>query len=241
MTKLIRHICGLIFLLSTGTVYADATPFKNHLTIEIEFKNPSDTLNDFYVFFFNTRANQIDTISECNNGEYRLFRNKNKFTLSRLIPIDFKVKDKVFVSQSLNKSGSISYIQLQISDKGITDITLPFGVPLKDYLLAFFITLILEILTGLIYFKRKKISSINIWIIALCNLITHPLLWCTCAKIGWYRGLVPGELVVVIFEAIFIWLFLSKHLTLRQCFRLSAYVNIVSLLLGGFLYEVIKS
>ena len=111
--------------------------------------------------------------------------------------------------------------------------------PIENFLLAFFITIIIEIFVAAIYFLIKKISLFSLRWIFYANFITVPLFWFLAYKYNF--SITPyfiGELIIVLFEAVFIKTFI-KQLRWQDALILSIAMNIASYFIGNILIFVL--
>ncbi|KKQ90259.1 MAG: hypothetical protein UT11_C0010G0021 [Berkelbacteria bacterium GW2011_GWA2_38_9] len=100
---------------------------------------------------------------------------------------------------------------------------------------ALFLTLVIELLTGLIFLKTKKKPLIILIYLALANFISLPTLWFLfpLLPISSHNLIILlGELFVVIFEILFLYLFCRKHLTIKEIIILIIIANLLSYWLG---------
>ena len=100
------------------------------------------------------------------------------------------------------------------------------------------ITLILELLTALIYFTIKKLPKKLLIYVAIANLISLPIVWFVFSllQMSMLLMLLVSETFAVLFEGGFIYFFNKSRITLRQALLLSLVMNAISLFLGNYIY-----
>jgi len=223
-------------------ILADATPFKDKESIEVRYKTTNKIdFDSCGIIYLNRETNSIDTFYHCKGGECVYVSDINNIILTRLIPDTFRValffKDKILTSPKLNQKGMYSYHQLLVTDNSIEETTPIFRTSYENYVFAFLITIILELIVALIYFRQNKIPSYNLRFIALANILSHPILWIVAANLtGFFIGNLIGEPLVIVFEATLLYIFMRTILSYKKTLWLSIKMNIVSFLLGGTIY-----
>ena len=91
-------------------------------------------------------------------------------------------------------------------------------------------TLVLEIITALIFAFIKKAPKRILLGVLIGNIISVPLLWVLVSR--FYSTLIPAEILVVIFEAWIIKYFSRQKLSWKACLLLSFIMNLVSFIFG---------
>jgi hypothetical protein len=234
----------LLLILNSENAFADATPFKPNEQIDIIYKTSIELQYDSCgIIYRNYKTNQLDTFFHCEGGEC-IGADMNNIKLTRAVPENFRViiyfKNKILTSPQLNENGLNSYHQLLITDTGIKDITPIFKTPYSNYFIALLITILLELFVAAGYFWRHKIQLSNLRYIVYFNLLTHPILWIVSANVtGFAIGNLIGEPIVLIIEALLLHKFINSKLTIGKSYWLSFQMNLVSFILGGFLYFLI--
>jgi hypothetical protein len=232
----------LFLVLNYDKAFADAIPFKDNERIDISYKT-SDKLqfDSCGIIYRNYQTNLLDTFFHCDGAECIAIADMNKVRLIRLVPDTFKVifyfKNRILTSPTLKQNGLNSYHQLLITNSGIKDITPIFKTPYSNYFIALFVTILIELLIALFYFRWHKIQLSNIKYIVYFNLLTHPVLWVISANVtGFAIGNLIGEPLVLIIEALLLYRFLNSKLTFGKSLWLSFQMNLASFILGGFIY-----
>lgn len=243
LPKFVNSMFLVFWLFFAQNVLADATPFKNKLTIHLELINSKkDTIQKVCLLQTNT-GKKLDTICSCDGPTCVWFEN-NTVKVTRHIPENFKLLlwmgGKQYTSPYLNCRGIQTQIELKITDTEIIETTPFFRVPLKDYLLALVLTLFFELLTATAFFIKHQIKFKNLRIVLYCNLLTHPILWLTCAYfIGWGFNLILAEIVVVFVEGLLLYRFVDSKISFSKSLKLSAMINAASYIFGGILYLIL--
>jgi len=105
---------------------------------------------------------------------------------------------------------------------------------------ALITTLAFELLTAFIFFKIKEIPQKLLIYVAITNIISLPLFWLAMNALhaSSILAVVLGEIAVVIFEALFVFILGRKHISLANSFLLSIIMNAVSVFFGGITYFI---
>lgn len=165
----------------------------------------------------------------------------SEFKLAIYIP-SFK---KVFVSNEVERNHYVSEYRLDISSDGsaiITDTTPLFSTHnVITFLFALVATVPLELLVALIFCSRSKIPKKKLLqSVLLANLISLPVVWFVFPFLQIILVvIVLSEIFAVVFEAYFIHSLNKSLLSLRKSFTLSIIMNVVSFLLGGFIFVIL--
>lgn len=235
----------ILLIFNVNIVIADALPFKNKGQIEVEYEN-IDTLQLVKIGYIYENGNVKDTIYDCEGSHCFYYDSFGFLKITRYVPDSFKIifhfKDKVLISPVLYENGNASFHKLKVSLNGIEDITPIFGTTYKNYFIAFFCTIFLELLMAFSYFTKKKIDFKNLQFIVLINCITHPILWLISANyIGFSAGNLFGEPLVFILEAFLIYSLFQPKISKGDSLYLSLLMNLISFFIGGILYFIFKN
>lgn len=98
------------------------------------------------------------------------------------------------------------------------------------------LTLIIELIAGLIFALLKKFPKRILLGIVIGNLVSVPLLWLLVTSNYWL--LMPGEIGVVIFEAWMIKLFSGRKMNWKWCLIFSLTLNVLSFVFGPVILAV---
>lgn len=235
----------LLKLLNTSLAFADATPFKSTARVEFCFQKGKPFLADSIgIIVANAATGTADTIFDCKDWYCVHLNSQDELKLTRSVPDSFRVilisDGKATLSPLLYENGLSSYYRLKVTDEGIFDITPLFRTPYRNYFLALAVTILLELLVAWRYFSRRRIPLRMLSNIILVNLISHPILWLISANFtGFAWGNLVGEPMVVFAEATLLYFLISKRLSLKQCFWLSLFMNLLSFFVGGLLYLIV--
>lgn len=150
--------------------------------------------------------------------------------------------DKTRTSNIFSATALNSKFEVKINPDeslSINDVTpLPERFRIKDFLVSFLITVILELLVAKILFVRKK-PNVFLPFVLYANTITLPVFWffmlyhSSMTLASYYSA----EAVIIIFEGIFIKIFTKQ--TLADSFMLSIIMNLVSVFIGGFIASIV--
>jgi hypothetical protein len=240
------HLFLFFLIFSYTTIFADATPFKGEERIDIIYKTSNKLqLDSCSIIYKAYKTNELDTLSN-SNCYYciRISDDMNTVRIVRIHPKEFKIifyyENKVLISPILNQNGLNSYHQLLITNTGIENITPIFKTTYKKYLIALFITILLELTVAFIYFWRNQMRFSNLQYIVYMNLLTHPILWIIAANLtGFTIGNLLGEPMVLIIEAFFLYKLIKPQLTIKKSLWLSFQMNFISFILGGLIYFIL--
>ena len=157
-----------------------------------------------------------------------------EFSLAVYIPS----LDKTFITNEVSRKSFISNYRVDLNADGGAEIseTTPLYVKYRLNLLlkALIATLLLEGLFGFLYLSIKKLPK-KILISALFgSIVTLPFVWFVFPLIKFIPlAILSSEIFAFIFEAYFIHHFNKKEISLGSSFKLSAIINLASLILGG--------
>jgi hypothetical protein len=178
-----------------------------------------------------------------------------------MIPSNFRLavylpsQDRIYLMQNpLHTEASSSTFEGTLHSDGTIELhettgflNLPKGRVFLSFLMALFITIILETLCAFVFFIFLRISQKNLIYIMLVNIVSLPLVWYV------FPALIPdiiisifvGELFAFAAEAIMLQ-HLIKKLKKNQAWILSFVMNLLSFTVGGivliifnFLYSFI--
>ncbi|MGX7667460.1 hypothetical protein [Flavobacterium pedocola] len=242
--KIKTTVLFIVLLFFSQNLLADATPFKRRLTINLDIQHSKKDAIQKVCILEHFEGKIKDSICGCHGSTCLVLEDKT-ISISRSVPEDFRlfflIGGKQRISPVLNKTGSDSLIELKITDNEIIETTPFFRVPFDDYLLAFSLTILFELLFGCAFFIKHKIKLSNLKFILLCNLISHPLLWLSCSYlIGWDLFLIPAEGIVTLFEAVLLYWLIKPKLAFQTSFLLSVILNAASFIFGGILYLILS-
>jgi hypothetical protein len=153
-------------------------------------------------------------------------------------------ESQIFKNTDFNSSYNVTVTDNSLIIKKISGSNprsvLNYIITLISFVLSLIITLIIELLVSSIYlFASRKPKKILLHVI-LANLISLPVVWLlvyikTPAIITVTEKLLFAEILVVIFEALFIHRLNKNSLTLKQAFWLSIVMNLASFFLGQYI------
>ncbi len=144
-------------------------------------------------------------------------------------------ESNVFSTKSFNANFNARVTEDKLIVEDVTPFLSSGGNPY--FILALILTIILELLTALIYLKAAGISKKVLTSVLIANLISLPIVWFVFPILQHpFLILVSSEVFAVIFEAYFINLLNKKLITLKSSLKLSLLTNLVSLLLGGTIF-----
>jgi len=106
------------------------------------------------------------------------------------------------------------------------------------FIIALIVTLIVEFLAALIFINIYKLPKKILWAI-LINIITVPLLWYVAPKFSFEYSIYFYELLIIIFEGLFIYLFFKNIINFKKAIFLSIIINLSSIIFGGFIEMMI--
>jgi hypothetical protein len=108
------------------------------------------------------------------------------------------------------------------------------------FLIAFLVTLALELSVALIFVQFAKISKRILLFVFVANFISLPIVWFVFPFLRtYYLVIIFSELFAFIFEAYFIFLFNKKHISLKQSFQLSLIINLCSFFIGELIFRLL--
>lgn len=167
-------------------------------------------------------------------------------------PSEFKLAvfipslNKVFVTNEISRSNFNSHYEAELSSDGsaiISETTFFMFSTDKgsSFTKAFFITIILELLTSFIFIFSRKLSKKILVYVVIANILSLPIVWFLfpLMKLQLPRIIVLSEIFAVLFETYFIYLPNKQIISFKQSLTLSILNNLVSLFIGGFIGEFI--
>ncbi len=109
-----------------------------------------------------------------------------------------------------------------------------------SFIKALIITLIIELLTMLIYVSTLKISKKPLLYVLIANIISLPFVWFLFPSIKIaplvFLMFVISEIFAVVSEAQIIHYFNKQIITLKRSYILSLIMNCLSLFIGGYIF-----
>ena len=174
--------------------------------------------------------------AEYDTGSYSVSLKEFKFAV--FVPS----LNKTFITNSVSNRDFNSTYRAELFSDGSAKITNTTAIFSSDkthsFLLAFFITIILELLVSLIFVSIKKLPKRILANVLLVNMITLPIVWFLFPLLG-FSGVVViilSEIFAFLFEAYFIYFLGKQFISFKQSAALSILNNSVSLFIGGFIY-----
>ncbi len=186
---------------------------------------------------------------DCSNGvcNFHYFP-PSRFRLGIYVPS----LGQIITTPAIDRLNFASTYDVRVSSDGKTSIkeTTPILTrdSVKSFIPALIITIILELIVALIFALRKGWPKKLLWYVFLANVISLPIVWfviplfrISIVSSGWsfILTLVLYEAFAFIFEAYFLYWTNKEFLDLKNAFKLSVVMNLVSLVLGGILYALI--
>ncbi|MBK6506445.1 MAG: hypothetical protein IPG02_12455 [Ignavibacteria bacterium] len=232
----------IFFSCISKTALADASPFYSNAKIDIEYSYPDTVSLLECCVIYQSALETTDT--SCNNNKssvYVAVCEKERIKIIRSIPEKFRLmlrfSNGVVTTPELHKNGMNSYHRILIDGNSARDITPVFRTTYSNYSIALLATLILELIVAGIFFFFAKIPMRYLFVIALLNLITHPLLWLITSNLtGYGTALIFLEALITAAETYAIYRFLKGKISLLKAMVLSIIMNLVSFIVGGGIY-----
>ncbi len=177
-------------------------------------------------------------------------QNGNCYISSTFLPSEFRLavylpsQDKTYLSVEVARENFRSTFEADLLFDGSITIqeTTPFiqsdsAENIIPFLIALILTLVLELIVALIYLSSTKISKKVLISVLIANVISLPIVWVifSLLKIMSFVILL-GEIFVFVFEGYFIHLPNKDVLPLKKSFVLSIFMNLTSLIIGGFIF-----
>jgi hypothetical protein len=156
---------------------------------------------------------------------------------------EFKIQllynNKVYISNWIKYIGARSFFRFNLTQNGeIVENHPLFYVKWIDYFKSLGITLFLEILFAIIFFKQiRRNISISLIAIIVANSISHPVLWYIDSHIN--INIFILELGVFFIESLILILFLRNRLKLKSILKLTLFANWISWWIGAIIYWII--
>ena len=178
---------------------------------------------------------------ECQNGTcYFTYHIPSKFRLAVYLPS----QDKVYLSAEVIRENFRSTFEANLLSNGsieLQEITpfsqTKFGKNIRNFFIALILTLILELFVALIYVLSTKISKKVLISVLIANIISFPIIWFVFPLLKIIPSvMLLGEFFAFVFEGYFIYLFNKDILPLKKSFVLSILMNLVSWIIGGFIF-----
>jgi len=235
---------SLITFFTARDTPADASPFRNSAKIELEYAVPDTSSLIECCVIYNFTDSGADTSCNCNGAVCISAFDREKIKIIRSVPEKFKLvlkySGRTIITPELKYNGMNTYHKLLIENGEAVDVTPVVKTKYSSYSIALLATLVIELIIAGIFFLYKKIPARYLFIVAVINLITHPLLWITAANItGFGTSLIWLEGIVTAAEGYAIFRFLNGRISLFSSFLLSIIMNVVSFFAGGFIYMLL--
>lgn len=153
--------------------------------------------------------------------------------------------DKVFITNEISRTSFDSSYEATLNSDGSANIyettSLVKKYDISLFIKALIITLIIELLVALIYLSRTKLPKKILISVLVGSLITLPIVWFIfpMIKIISLVILLSG-IFAIVFEAYFIHYLNKQAITLKKSFVLSIMINLASLIIGGFIFFVLR-
>ncbi len=178
---------------------------------------------------FRCQNNHCHSIAYGYNGEY------NKLIL--------RFSDKTRESNIFKNEAFSSIYDVTVDSDKLTVIgRTPFFQKndIAGFIRSFFLTLIVELIAGLIFLINSRLPKRILTAIFLGNCVTLPLIWFVMPKLFGFLyqdfsiiATIISEAIVIIIETFVIFLIFKKHINWRAALKLSLTINIISWLVGG--------
>lgn len=166
------------------------------------------------------------------------------------LPSEFRLavylpsQGKVFLSAKVTRENFRSTFEANLLPDGTINlqettsfIQSNFAESIRNFIIALVLTLILEIITALIFVSIAKIPKKVLVSVIIANIISLPIVWFVFPLIkNIPLAILLGEIFAFVFEAYFIYSLNRQIITLKKSFVLSLIMNLVSLLIGGFIF-----
>jgi len=183
---------------------------------------------------------------QCENGKCNFhYFPPNRFRLGIFIPM----LNNTFITNAIDRNNFNSLYEVKINSNGdarIRETTFIFNADIvRSFIQAFLITVVLELIVALIFTKIHRWPNKFLWYVLLANAISLPIVWfiIPLLKINVVSSLLSFIIVAAlyeafafIFEAYFLYWTNKEFLDLKNAFKLSVAMNVVSLILGGIAY-----
>lgn len=260
-------ISFLIFFLASGVVYADLGPKPEaDIQVTLNGRNvPDSVFNAEMLVCYKEGQNGFgnkEVIPQLNISEYDSANDcywkpaplawsaecrNSSCHFGYMLPSSFKLAvyipslDKVFITNEVSRTNFNSEYDAELSSSGSAVIRETTPLVRKDNITSFvkalIITLILELLTALIFVLASKLTKKMLITVFVANIISLPIVWFFFPLIK----LVPlvillSEIFAVVFEMYFIYLIHKKTISLKKSFILSILMNLASFVLGGLIF-----
>jgi len=197
------------------------------------------------------KINQYDAARECywrpNSMALGSTCELSTCVYTNYLPREFKVAvylsslDKTFVSDAIKRDNFRSEYQLSLGADGSANIaeTTSFFkyTKLRSFVVALIITLAVELLFTLAFFRKTKVKKKILLYVFIANLISLPIVWFLFPLLGieiWV--ILLAEAFAIVFEAYFIEWISKKKISFKKALILSIVVNVASFLIGCFFY-----
>lgn len=238
-----RIILNIVLLLCMSRItLADASPFYSNAKIDIEYDKPDTaSLLECCVIYNNDSGTEDTSCTPGRGAVYIAAFSRDRIKIIRSIPEEFrlilKYSNGVVTTPELKKNGMNSYHKIKITGSTAEDVTPLFKTTYSNYSIALLATLVLELIVAGIFFFFAKVPMRYLFVIALLNFITHPLLWLITSNItGYGTPLLILEALVTAFEGYVLFRFMKGRMSLFKSLSLSVLMNMISFIIGGGIY-----
>lgn len=236
-----------ILLFHFDFLFADAGPKIRHELYMFFFDNnkPIDT-SSYKILILEKNAQTFDTVNNRKSTSDFWLRTTLQesggiYYLNLKHPKPFKIqlfyRGRILESRIITPNKRNYLYKFDVENNCLKDISPIFYCSRGVYFIALFITLLTELILGLLIFRIKKESFKNIskskFIITLLimNLVSHPLLWYIASHSS--VNIIVPEIILFIFEAILLyWLLKIKF---KKVLILSFCLNCFSFIIGGII------
>ena len=233
----------LIAVFLTLSVNADNGPNPTmEFILEYETTNPVKLIEGFQIESDDRDFLSYDTINS--TGPLGFFCTQEMcrsvaFSYKKYHKLSIIFDDITRVSNVFEKNRGINIVYRVIvtdNDLYVEESASPFLSKtnhIRVFLIALAIILILELTVAYLFLLIiKKPKKILYYIIA-ANILSLPFIW--------FSGISPiiiAEVIIFFFEALFIFMFCRKYLSIWMSFLISGLINIISFGVGGILYLI---
>ena len=233
----------LIAIFLTLSVNADIGPKPTmEFTLEYETTNPVIVLEGFQLESDDKDFISYDTLQSLGpQGFYctqevchSIAYGYKKFQKLNIVFDDIKRESNVF-----EKHRGLNFVYKVIVtdyDLFIEETTSPFlskSNHIRVFLIALFITLILELSAAYIFLLIVKKPKKILYYIVAANVLSLPFVW-----FGGVSPIIIAEVIIFFFEALLIFVFCRKYLSIWLAFLISGIINVISFGVGGMLYLI---
>lgn len=248
-----NYILVILFFSISNLSFAD-TGFGPSNRIEFRFlkNNKSNPTIDSIAILTTNRSFSSDTLFLHKKTHGRMHNWVSNYSHSNLYFMDGRVKilkfkiilfldNKPYESTEINIIGDRKFFTFSIEENGtIVDRSPLFYARWSDYFKALFLTIFLELLIALLFFKPLGKNLRRFILVQLiCNLVTHPILWYLGSNTN-FSFLLMEEIVALI-ETLALVLIFRKQASWWVVSILVLLANFISWSLGGIIMYIIAS